>query len=105
MTDLFKIQNAPQIDQLTADGHTLTKLPRPFFVDPDGHVGLQDFWQGDPARVIGFQKDLAVQQIDLWWRDAVQDPQRALGMYLVTADSKGHFGAHLTAVDGIEPVG
>lgn len=98
---MFKIQPSSFIDQITAEGHELSKLPYPFFVDENGAVGQQDLWKGDPARVIGFQKDLARNQVDLWWREAVKDPQRAQGMYLVTADSKGTLGVHTTAVDSV----
>lgn len=98
---LFKIQPSAFTDQIR-DGHQMAKLPYPFFVSENGSVGSQDFWQGDPCKVIGFQKDLAVHRIDLWWKDAVGDPQQAVGMYLVTADDKGGWGVHSTAIDSVQ---
>lgn len=98
---VIMIQPASYTDQIR-DGHQMTKQPYPLFVEQDGAVRRQDFWKGDPLQVIGFAKDLAVQQIDLWWQDAAADPQRAVGMYLVTADSTGQFSTHPTAVDSVK---
>lgn len=98
---LFKIQPSAFTDQIR-DGHQMTKLPYPFFVNEDGSVGSQDFWKGDPFKVVGFQRDLAVHEIDLWWRDVVTDPQQAVGMYLVTEDVQGSWGTHQTAVESVE---
>lgn len=93
----IKLQPSPRVDHITDDGHEMTQLPYPFYVAEDGSVERQDFWRGDPAAVVGFQKDLAVQQIDLWWRDAVKDPQKAVGMYVVTTGPKG-LGVHMIAI-------
>lgn len=103
----IKLQPAPFIDNIR-DGHSMvemTKLPYPFYVDEDGKVDQQDFWKGDPARVIGFQRDLAVQHIDLWWKDAAQDPQKTVGMYLVTSDAQGEWGTHQTAISDVSVIG
>jgi hypothetical protein len=100
----FRIQNSEYADQITADGTELTKLPYPFYVDENGNVGRQDVWQGVPERVIGFARDLAVQEINLWWPTVVQDPPQAVGMYLVTQDADGSIGTHPTAVSSIETV-
>jgi hypothetical protein len=102
MSLTVKIQTAPFTDHIASDGTPLSKLPYPFYVDPDGGVQRQDVWQGKPKRVVGFQKDLAVQQIDLWWRKALEDPQQAVGMYLVTENADGQFWTHNTAVDSVE---
>ncbi len=99
---IYRIQPEPFTDHLTDDGVQLTKLPYPFYVDGFGNVGRQDIWQGRVTRVIGFQRDLARQQIDLSWRDAVKDPAAAVGMYLVTSDAKGDYGTHQTAVRTLE---
>jgi len=94
---VIRIQPEPYVDNMV-DGHEMTKLPYPFVVDGDGLVAGQDFWKGDPYRVIGFAKDLAVQHLELSWRDVVRDPQLAVGMYLVTSDEAGDWGTHWTAV-------
>lgn len=95
---VYKIQPAECVDRIH-NGHEMTKLPKPYFVNADdGAVGRQDYWQGDPAAVVGFQADLAVNRIDLTWQEAAADPARAVGMYLVTTDSEGAWSTHLTAV-------
>lgn len=100
----IRIQPAARIDNLTADGQELTQLPYPLFVEEDGTVGRQDFWQGRITRVVGFQRDLAVQQVDLWWRDVPDDPERAVGMYIVGADNTGGMFNLDTAVESAEVI-
>jgi hypothetical protein len=99
---IIKIQPSAFVDHITEDGAQLTKLPYPFFVNEDGSIRRQDVWNGKPYRVVGFVKDLAVQQVDLWWGHAFKDPQKMIGMYLVTEDSDGTLGAHSTAIDSYE---
>lgn len=102
---VFKLQPAPVIDNITDDGHAFTQLPYPFYVEESGKVRRQDFWRGQVALVVGFQKDLARQRIDLWWEDAVKDLVQAVGMYLVTASSTGGYGVHPTAMSTVELLG
>lgn len=99
MSAVLRVQTAPRIDGLTSDGHELTQLPYPLFVSEDGSIGRQDIWQGRLARVVGFMADLAVQRVDLWWKDAYTDPQRAVGMYVVVADAQGGYANLDTAVE------
>jgi hypothetical protein len=95
------IQPAEHVDHITADGEELTKLPYPFHTDETGNIGRQDFWKGDPLRVIGFAKDSAVQELTLRWTQALADLQQAVGMYLVTEDSNGAWSTHDSAVGSI----
>jgi hypothetical protein len=105
MSRVLRVQPASRIDNLTDDGHEMTQQPYPLFVDGDGQVGRQDFWDGKIFRVLGFQRDLAVQQVDLWWRDAWTEPERAVGMYVVAADRDGNFFNLDTAVESITEEG
>lgn len=99
------IQPAAYTDQIV-DGQELTKLPYPYFVEADGTVQRQDVWQGTVARVIGFQRDLAVPEISLLWSAAVKsDLECLVGLYLVTSDSDGEWGTHHTAVESVTVVG
>jgi hypothetical protein len=100
---IFRVQPSEYVDQIV-DGHEMTKMPYPFYVDESGEVQHQDLWQGDPSRVIGFQDDLARHEIDLWWSDAVKDPALMIGRYLVTVDSKGNMGVHQTAISDAHPI-
>lgn len=100
---MFKLQPAQYVDQIK-DGHEMTKLPYPFFVEKDGSIGQQELWKGDPLKAIGFQVDLAKQQIDLWWDQVARDPQRVVGMYLVTSNAQGNWGVHQTAIVSVEEI-
>jgi hypothetical protein len=96
---IITVQPADRTDQLTADGTELTQRPYPFHVVADtGEIIPQEFWKGHPARAVGFAARLDIQQIDLWWVDAARDPQRAVGMYLVTENTDGGMDIHQTAV-------
>lgn len=102
---ILRVQTASRIDNLTDDGQELTQLPYPLFVDESGMVGRQDLWNGRILRVVGFQRDLAVQQVDLWWAEAYADPQRAVGMYVVATDKNGGMFNLDTAVGTITEEG
>jgi hypothetical protein len=101
MGKILRVQPAPRIDNLTADGRELTQLPYPLFVSEDGSVGRQDFWNGRISRVVGFMRDLAVQQVDLWWKNAWTEPARAIGMYVVAVSADGSMFNLDTAVESI----
>lgn len=102
---IVRIQPASRIDGLTADGQEMTQQPYPLFVDEDGSVGRQDFWNGRIFRVVGFMRDLAVQEVNLWWADAAKDPQQAVGMYVVATDKDGEMFNLDTAVESAEVLG
>jgi hypothetical protein len=68
-------------------------MPYPFHVDAaTGDVGYQDLWKGQPFRVLGFQKEVDVQQIDLHWKYAAADPEKIVGMFPVLLDTSGEEG-------------
>ena len=71
-------------------------------MNEEGQVGNQEFWQGNPVRVVGFQKDLARHQIDLWWTDAYEAPEKIVGMYLVAVDNQSNMGVYDTAIVSAE---
>lgn len=98
---IITLQPSAVTDHITEDGTELQKLPYPFHVDEDGNVERQDFWRGDPAAVLGFQDRVDVQQVDLWWREVVADPQRAVGKYMVTVDSDGDIATRTIAIESV----
>lgn len=100
MPTTITLQPSAHVDNIV-DGHEMTRLPYPFHVDEDGTVQRQDFWRGDPAAVVGFQRDLSVQRIDVWWDEVVADPQRAVGLYVVTVTAAGQMGVHLAAIASV----
>lgn len=90
MTQVVVIQPAPFVDNVV-NGHEFYKKPYPLSVDADGYVQFQDFWQGLYFKAIGFQRDLDVQKIDVWWGDAFSSPESIIGLYLVTSDDDGNW--------------
>ena len=102
MSKIFRIQPSEFVDNMWEGGHMGTKLPYPFYVNGEGLVGRQDVWNGDPYRVLGFARNLRVHEVNLTWDEAVQDPSRAVGMYLVTWGKVEGIGTHETAVSSIE---
>jgi hypothetical protein len=93
-----RIQMAPVIDSISDDGeHVGSRLPYPYYVDDEGFVQMQDFWNGEVFKVVGFQNHPAVQTIDLWWYK-VQEPAEIIGKYLVTMDKGGTWSTWPTAV-------
>jgi hypothetical protein len=77
-------------------------LPYPFFVRENGLVDRQDFWRGKVYRVIGFQKSLDKMTVDLFWSDAIKNPELATGMYVVTSDDKNKWGVYRSPIGSID---
>lgn len=102
MYTYWKIQQAPITDNITVDGHVGARLPWPVIADREGrvHGGLLMGLRG----VIGFQRDLAVQQVALWWDEAIVDPQQTVGMYMVIYTVEGKTAVQLSAVDSVEVI-
>jgi hypothetical protein len=95
---IYRIQPSEHTDQITEDGQELKRLPYPFYADEDGMVQRQDFWRGKVYKVVGFVGDLARQEVDLLWSDALKEPEQVPGMYLITITSFGDVSTHVTAV-------
>jgi hypothetical protein len=96
---VITLQPADRTDHITEDGTELTQRPYPFHVRADdGHIERQDFWRGNPLQVVGFAERLDGRAVDVFWRTIAEDPQRAVGMYVVTADSRGGWATHLSAI-------
>jgi hypothetical protein len=95
---IITLQFASHTDHVTDEGMEFTKRPYPFHVQADGTILRQELWRGDPLRVVGFAKDLAVERIDLDWGEARADHTRTHGMYVVTQNDKGGLSVHLGAV-------
>ena len=85
---------------------TIHRHPMPDFTQPhpvtvalpSGDVQDQDFWRGDPFRLVGFQDDLAVQRVNLHLDGFADNPQNAVGKYPVYVDKDGGMGVYETAV-------
>lgn len=65
-------------------------VPYPYHIEPDGAVMRQDFWHGDPAYLVGFQRDGDEQIVNLHTRDWFEGPmEAAVGMFPVFTGSDG----------------
>lgn len=77
---------------ITIQPQTLPDLtrPYPFHIDADtGDVQRQDFWKGDPERLLGFQDSAEVQRVTLHRKEWSQNPQSAIGKYPVFITATG----------------
>jgi hypothetical protein len=99
---VITLQPSEYTDHITGDGTEYQKLPYPFFVREDGMVLRQDFWDGKPLKIVGFQRDLAVHRVNLWWDQAAKDPQATVGMYIVSQNKDGAMGVHIQAVQSVQ---
>jgi len=97
----YSINFAPRTDGLSEDGQERYQTPYPFHVNPDRTIMGQEFWHGDPAKVIGFAQRLDVQSVDLSWKDFLDAPQKAVNMYVVTANLRDEWSTHLGAVSQV----
>lgn len=76
----------------TTTGEYDVKKPKPYPYHIDSQtfdVGRQDVWNGDPARLLGFQYTAEDQRVTLFTKEWAQDPQLALGMYPVFVKANG----------------
>lgn len=72
----------------------LLPLPYPFHIDTEtGDVGRQEFWRGQPRRLIGFQRG-DVQYVVLTRQDWVLNPHSAVGLRPVFVDDDGGMWSH-----------
>lgn len=102
---IYQIQPAAYTDNMwLIDGEmeTGSKLPYPFDVKENGDIWNQTFWRGTPKRVMGFCNTPEPGSIDLWWRDALTDPQSMVNKYVVTQDEGGGMSVHQTAIQSVK---
>jgi hypothetical protein len=101
MPRYLHIQEAPITDNITADGFVGSRLPWAVTAGEDGTITTPSSLLG-MARVAGFQRDLAVNRVNVWWDEAFADPQKVVGMYLVHHKTDGGLAVSLSAVDSVE---
>lgn len=79
-------------------------LPYPFFIDEKGNVGRQDFWKGNPKKLIGFSpiktQDFHKKQIDL--RIFLKNPKKAIGMYPIFAHKDKNWHTYQDKIESIK---
>lgn len=99
---IITIQPEQVRDGVASDGTPLYRLPYPFHIDAgSGEVQRQDFWRGDPEKIIGFQVDADRQQVDLWWDDVAVDPLKAVGKFPVFTSRRGGIWTYRVAIETV----
>lgn len=89
-----------------------TPLPYPYHLVVPGRVDKcaplavdrQDYWQGDPAELVGFQRG-DVQEVVLWPGDFVADPESAVGLRPVFITTDGDMYTITTPIDSVSVYG
>lgn len=112
MDTFVTFQPSDYTDQITEDGNELTKRPYPLSFFLNGKiVDEDDFWQGNYDRIIGFQRDLAVMRVNVFWQelaDAYKQTgdisvfEQTVGMYLVTQSRDHRMSVYMHAVSSFE---
>lgn len=94
---MITVQPSEFVDQIV-DGEELTKLPYPMSALADGSIWPRGS-RGDITRMVGFVRDLRNERVDLYWEfEFLDDPQQAVGMYLITQNADGTMSSHGTAI-------
>lgn len=80
------------------------RLPYPYFVTETGEVLRQDFWRGDPARLVGFTPTPEPGQDMVDVDTFVADPDAVVGWYPVFEDAAGMWATITLPVRTVTPV-
>lgn len=99
---IITLQPASRTDHITPEGLELTQKPYPMHVNERGWLAPGTPYSSEANRVVGFTADLARQHVDLKWDDFVDDdPQRAVGMYVITEKAPGRFSTWEIAIETV----
>lgn len=80
-------------------------LPYPFFVQPGGLIGRQDFWRSNPRALVGFAPLDDDHTIEVSLGEFFADPQSAVGLQPVLADAKGNWATYPGRVESVRETG
>ena len=67
------------------------KMPYPYHISKTGLVGRQDFWKGNPYRLIGFSNKPKAGSVDLELSAFISVPVQAINLYPVFADQQDNW--------------
>lgn len=79
-------------------------LPYPYFISEDGSVGRQDFWKGNPKKLIGFSAEPEAGSIDLSVEELFRDAWNAQGLYAVFENEDGEWVTQTTAIESAKVI-
>jgi hypothetical protein len=99
---LITFQPSEFVDHITEDGTELTKLPYPVHAWADTGRIPHDAGGTSGRRIVGFQRDLQRQQIDLSWATVAYHPPDAVGTYAVIEGNDGKLFSLTTAIRDVQ---
>jgi hypothetical protein len=76
-------------------------LPYPYFIDAKGNVGRQDFWKGEPLKLICFAKKNEAKSsldFDKFWKN----PSKCIGLYPVFEHSNGEWFTYKDPIESVD---
>lgn len=76
-------------------------LPYPYFLDRNGKVGRQDFWKGEPLRLICFAKKGKAKS-SLTFEEFTQAPEKAVKLYPVFEHVDGKWFTYTDPIDSVK---
>lgn len=76
--------------------------PYPYFIEENGDVGRQDFWKGNPLKLLGFSDTREVGKILLSFEDFRKELWLAIELFPVFINSDGTW---MTEQNHVESVG
>lgn len=77
------------------------KLPYPYHISKTGLVGRQDFWKGEPYKLIGFADTPGKAAIDVRMSDFWDNPENCVGFYPVFAHKGDKWFTYSVAIKSV----
>lgn len=80
-------------------------LPYPFFIDENGRVGRQDFWKGNPIKLIGFDispEDQGKSKKTVSLKEFLADPIKCLRMYPIFTNTKDQWSTWRDSIESYQ---
>jgi hypothetical protein len=73
-------------------------------MDKLGKVQRQDFWHGNPYKLLGFSKKPKAGKMELSFEQFWAEPEKAIGMFPVFSDAKDNWTTQCVEVESVEKV-
>jgi hypothetical protein len=77
------------------------QLPYPYHIDSIGMVGRQEFWKGEPLKLVGFSDVPINGEIHLMFTDFWSDPEKAVGRFPVFMHKNGDWFTYTSPITNI----
>lgn len=74
------------------------RQPYPYFIEENGLVGRQEFWNGKPYELLGFNRTTKTGEISSPFKEFKKDINAAIGMFPVFKSKTGMIETHTNPV-------